>query len=397
MASVKAGSATRSRKPNYRQRGKPQSRPSTAKTENGRACDSARPLDEMKPKSNPIRVRALCREFGVTPIVGFSTVRDRMRKGTSFIEAATTPPRPMRPQGTAPGALCHKHGIEPVVSKNRVRGRMKSGMSFAEAVTKPPLAGVFVGLKAAVVSLRRERALAAELHRQLNVRGELDNVSHRELMNALRVMGALPPTRKFQLKSQAQNHGIKYGTLVSRLNKGKMDLQAALTMPWHGGRITPATRAARAAALNPQTVHSRIKRSGMTLEEALTTPIQSHNGELADGARARGLDPQTVRKRIRKHGWSLEKALTTASRPRGKKFFSPEQLQQIKKSGVLKSTIMFRMTDQRRMSFEQALAVPVRKYGHGIIAAAQAAGVHRQTIRKRLNRGLSLEEAQAVK
>jgi hypothetical protein len=79
--------------------------------------------------SRPPAVK-LSRKFGVTPVVSESAIRQRMREGMSFVEAATTP-RP--PQGHGAKALCKKFGITPVVSCNTITRRMRGGMSFAEA------------------------------------------------------------------------------------------------------------------------------------------------------------------------------------------------------------------------------------------------------------------------
>ena len=65
---------------------------------------------------------------------------------------------------------------------------------------------------------------------------------------------------------------------------------------------------ARRAGLNPSTVYNRIS-TGWSVEKALAVPAASHDGPIAEAARAIGLNPDTVRKRIRRYGMTLEQAL----------------------------------------------------------------------------------------
>jgi hypothetical protein len=72
-------------------------------------------------------------------------------------------------------------------------------------------------------------------------------------------------------------------------------------------RTNDLAKRARAAGLNPTTVHTRIHELGWTTEKALTTPVRI--GGFAARCRAAGKIESTIRYRMRTHGLSEHEAI----------------------------------------------------------------------------------------
>jgi hypothetical protein len=335
-------------------------------------------------------VGALSKKFGLTtaPLVRNQVVHQRMRKGMSFVEAATTPP--MRYPGTGAKALCKKFGITPVVDPVTIDKRMRKGMSFAEAAMTPatkPL--VSSDLKARNRSIRN-RALRAELHRPFKARSKamgLTGVSAAEWIRALRTMGAISPT---SLASQARKHGLSSGAVHWRIKSG-WSLERALTTPTQPQSRDPLfAKQARAHGLNPGTVRARIK-SGWSLKQALTTPLHPPKkrdpNTISEKARAHGLKPAVVRERIRKYGWSLERALAVPMLDPANSISN-----RARAHGLKPATVIMRI--HQGWSVERALTTPLPDLSNSISKQARAHGLKPGTVLQRMKtQGMTLEEA----
>jgi hypothetical protein len=70
------------------------------------------------------------------------------------------------------------------------------------------------------------------------------------------------------------------------------------------------SEAARTSGINQSTISFRVRRYGVTPEEATKKRKWSRPDSLATKARAHGITANTVRARIRNKGWTLEQALT---------------------------------------------------------------------------------------
>jgi transposase-like protein len=287
--------------------------------------------------------KALCRNSGIAPVVGYSTVHERLNKAMPLIEAMTTPPQLRQDLGPGAIVLCRQFGVTPVASFNTVNRRLRSGMSFAEAVTTPPLLSFNPTSKKAIAH-RRTKALRAELHRRFTAKG-LRDVSETELMKALRAMGAFPAS----IASLARKHGINPGTVHSRMQRG-ITLEQALTTPLKTSK--KIIERARQHGLKYATFYYRM-RQGWSLERALTEPLPDRSNSISAQARVRGLKPHTVLKRMSNLGWSLERALTAPLRPR-----NPNSIaEQARARGLNPGTVIGRMG--RGMTLEQALTTPL--------------------------------------
>jgi transposase-like protein len=112
------------------------------------------------------------------------------------------------------------------------------------------------------------------------------------------------------LRKKCLEHGISDGTVRSRLKRG-IPLHVALsTLPGPRGRRGAATvgALARAHGLKPQTVYARLIKG----DSNPTRPISygSDATSITKAARAAGENHQTIRRRVRKYGLTLEQALS---------------------------------------------------------------------------------------
>jgi transposase-like protein len=289
----------------------------------------------IKNEYNP-SIAALARKHGLKSSIVYGRLNT---SGWSLEKALTTPVQIQI-------GPCRKFGVIPVVSATSVNERMQRGMSLAEAATTPP-AAFTIKRSAQIASIaRQEKILRDALYERFNTRGELTKrgISKKELMNALREMDVVPPTISFL----ARKYRLNPGTVYQRLKYGR-----DLTKPVNG----EIAKQARANDLNYGTLNSRLKKLGWSLKEALSTrPKARCNFGITVAARARGLSRQAVLYRL-KHGWSMEEALAT---PVGEKRGGAPNFTAVARAhGLDPSTVRGRL--KWGWSMEEALATPARK------------------------------------
>lgn len=112
------------------------------------------------------------------------------------------------------------------------------------------------------------------------------------------------------------------------------------------------TNAARARGLPVSTVRWRMRKMGLTLDEALALPPRS--GKMAARARALGLKPNTIKARMRKKKLTADQALSwTWKAPRGPNTIT----QRARAAGLVISTVHRRVLNG--MTLDEAVAKPV--------------------------------------
>ena len=88
---------------------------------------------------------------------------------------------------------------------------------------------------------------------------------------------------------------------------------------WQGvkrKRDTSMTQRALAAGFKPQTIHRRMRREGLSLDEALTLPLRK-TGAISRQAKIAGLHRTTITHRMRRYGLTLEQASEPHTGPCG--------------------------------------------------------------------------------
>lgn len=287
-------------------------------------------------------------------------------------------------------------------------------MSLIEAATTPSRRSLLLSTSKKNVEARLSRAVIAELRCLFRAKG-LRTADAVEFKNVLR--GALSGHRERALAQppmqQGSNnpdpnsiaglalaHGMKTGTIYGRLKQG-MTLEEALTTP-----VRKMAVVARAHGMHPVTVCDRLRR-GMTLDEALSTPVSSSlrgtfSAEQCRQIAAARVSRTTVYRRMRK-GWSFEKALVTppfAGAENARSRATATISNTARAHGLPPACVFSRI--KRGWSLERALATPIKKKTtrldpsiHGRIAAsARERGIDRNTVYMRMRQqGLPLEEA----
>jgi hypothetical protein len=288
-------------------------------------------------------------------------------------------------------AKCQELGITPAVSIATLVERLRVGRSFVEAATRPSRSALPLSTKKRNVQARLANAHIFKLFHQFKAKGLTEAVDMQEFKAALRLMGALGPAPAESLSSLIRKHDNKIATSTvrARMKKG-WSLERALAEPIKYRRNPNSfSSMEQARGLPENTISRRMRECGMTLEEAVATPLMRQS-PLSVVARAHGMAPRTVRNRL-KTGMPLDKALSTPVN--WKRNFTPEQQQQITASGIKHKTVVSRM--QKGMSFKEAISIRRIKVCRtsGIAAMARARGMAPQLVRRRMSRGWLLEDA----
>ena len=179
----------------------------------------------------------------------------------------------------------------------------------------------------------------------------------------------------YSLAGLCREFGLVYQTVWARLDKG-MTLEQAIDTPlkrhnnvpiiYKGKEYDNVKALCIKKNLNPGTIYLRL-RQGMTLEQAIDTPIKSvesvkFNGVTYSSLKALceefGVSYDSIRRRLFQHGMTLEEAL---SKP-------------IKESSCI------------------PVSYKGRKY-KSIKSLCLSTGANYKTVRKRLKRGMTIEEA----
>lgn len=117
---------------------------------------------------------------------------------------------------------------------------------------------------------------------------------------------------KYSRTAVARARGLSMSTIRYRTDRG-MTFDEALSLPPKSGKV--AARA-RAAGLKRETVRSRMKLKGLTLDEALSRPMAPRGANtITQRARAAGMNPSTVHRRMADRGMTLDEALATPINP----------------------------------------------------------------------------------
>ena len=82
---------------------------------------------------------------------------------------------------------------------------------------------------------------------------------------------------------------------------------------YHGERVALAALC-KSKGVNYQSVHFRLNHMGMSVEEAIDTPIRENVTDFARKCHEHNIPIKTVKDRMRRLGWDEEKALTTPVR-----------------------------------------------------------------------------------
>lgn len=163
---------------------------------------------------------------------------------------------------------------------------------------------------------------------------------------------------------KALNNGIGYHTLYSRI-KGGWTIKEAITIPVHEGVITKEERKiAESNGISYYTVYARINDHGMSVEEAITTPLRTSrgrkrkHGQWSDIAQENGIPERTFYSRL-KLGWGYEEA---ATKPVRKRNTMNEWLEIAKRNGIKRNTFYTRIYHQK-LDLETAATRPVSHLG----------------------------------
>lgn len=129
--------------------------------------------------------------------------------------------------------------------------------------------------------------------------------------------------RNYWLK-QAEKNGIAYRTFWMREQRGWSSKEAATTPLCHKATRKPSpdstTYKLKAAGLRPNAVRDFRRNhpdTEMSVDEIIAHLIaRRERPTLTDMARAAGLHPDTVKYRMKRSGWSLERALSVPAMTR---------------------------------------------------------------------------------
>ncbi len=258
---------------------------------------------------NPGSIRQRALAAGLHP----RSVYHRMKKRGETLDEALSPgvrkPGPRKPLSVPSQWRALPEKIRSVLSSRVIYLRMKNkNITFREAVALGPSRKL---LPVKWVRSRDHLVRRKLLHGML---GELGfEPEERDAIPAARMLGLLPP----QLASAARAAGIDRSAAHYRIRNG-MSWDEALTKPSKKPGPHSIRQQAMAAGLLPATVYARVGR-GLSLspEQALSSGHMKGRPDpnsLRQRAIARGLDPRVVQARVRRSGWSLERALSTPVR-----------------------------------------------------------------------------------
>ncbi|HHT7143432.1 TPA: nucleoside permease [Bacillus cereus] len=161
---------------------------------------------------------------------------------------------------------------------------------------------------------------------------------------------------------KALNNGINYHTLYSRIKNG-WTIKEAITIPVHEGVITKEEKKiAESNGISYYTAYARINELGMSVEEAITTPLgickERKHGRWKAVALENGIPESTFYSRL-KLGWGYEEA---ATKPARKMNTMNEWLEIAKRNGIKRNTFYTRIHHQK-LDLETAATTPVKNTG----------------------------------
>lgn len=165
---------------------------------------------------------------------------------------------------------------------------------------------------------------------------------------------------------KALNNGISYHTLYDRIRSGWTIKEAITTPPVRGGIFTKEEREiSESNGISYKTAYARIVDMGMSVEEAITTPLRPQrgrnrkHGQWKETALENGIPERTFYNRSRL-GWTYQNAATKPVRRKGE--IEKKWLDIAKNNGIGYSTFLSRICTQK-WDIERAATTPVINTG----------------------------------
>lgn len=165
---------------------------------------------------------------------------------------------------------------------------------------------------------------------------------------------------------KALNNGIKYSTLYNRIKSGWTIKEAITTPPVRGGIFTKEEREiAESNGISYGTAYARAIVMGMSVEEAITTPLipprgrSRKHGKWKEIALENGIPESTFYNRLGL-GWTYQDAATKPARRKGE--IEKKWLNIAKNNGIGYHTFMSRIRAQK-WDMERAATTPVINTG----------------------------------
>ncbi|MEK4640376.1 nucleoside permease [Bacillus sp. FSL W8-0519] len=165
---------------------------------------------------------------------------------------------------------------------------------------------------------------------------------------------------------KALNNGISYHTLYDRIRSGWTIKEAITTPPVRGGIFTKEEREiSESNGISYKTAYARIVDMGMSVEEAITTPLKPHRGRIRkhgkwkETALENGIPERTFYNRLRL-GWTYQDAATKPVRRKGE--IEKKWLDIAKNNGIGYHTFLSRIHTQK-WDIERAATTPVINTG----------------------------------
>lgn len=165
---------------------------------------------------------------------------------------------------------------------------------------------------------------------------------------------------------KALNNGIKYSTLYNRIKSGWTIKEAITTPPVRGGIFTKEEREiAESNGISYGTAYARAIVMGMSVEEAITTPLipprgrSRKYGQWKEIALENGIPESTFYNRLGL-GWTYQDAATKPARRKGE--IEKKWLNIAKNNGIGYHTFMSRIRT-RKWDMERAATTPVINTG----------------------------------
>ncbi|OKA19964.1 nucleoside permease [Bacillus cereus] len=165
---------------------------------------------------------------------------------------------------------------------------------------------------------------------------------------------------------KALNNGIKYSTLYNRIKSGWTIKEAITTPPVRGGIFTKEEREiAESNGISYGTAYARAIVMGMSVEEAITTPLipprgrSRKHGKWKEIALENGIPESTFYNRLQM-GWTYQDAATKPARRKGE--IEKKWLNIAKKNGIGYQTFISRIRTQK-WDMERAATTPVINTG----------------------------------
>ncbi|MDV6040413.1 nucleoside permease [Bacillus sp. SM-B1] len=165
---------------------------------------------------------------------------------------------------------------------------------------------------------------------------------------------------------KALNNGISYHTLYDRIRSGWTIKEAITTPPVRGGIFTKEEREiSESNGISYKTAYARIVAMGMSVEEAITTPLRPHrgrnckHGQWKETALENGIPERTFYNRLRL-GWTYQNAATKPVRRKDE--IEKKWLDIAKNNGIGYHTFLSRIRTHK-WDMERAATTPVINTG----------------------------------